>query len=106
MTEQFEIFLCSDWAKRKYTLHVTFNWLDRTTATNSHRLTATNVIVHRNYDSRTMEHDVAVIEFDVTTAELTAAAPDAIPICLASAGHSKGQSAIVSGWGTTSEGKR
>ena len=51
-----------------------------------------------------MQHDIAILEVgSMTQAEL--ASTGAHPICLPSTDYHGGEAAVVSGWGSTKEGK-
>lgn len=84
-------------------ISVTFNLHDRSQPAGSVTWTVpmSNVIQHRRYNSRTMVHDVAIIDFGRPVSDMVSGAK---PICLASTTPSVDEPAYVSGWGTTSYG--
>ncbi|XP_053382489.1 transmembrane protease serine 9-like [Mercenaria mercenaria] len=64
---------------------------------------ASDIISHRRYNSRTMANDIAIIKFNnVFPTDLSGTF--ASPACLASRDYRDNEDAVVSGWGTTSEG--
>lgn len=66
-------------------------------------IAASGITSHSRYNSRTMANDIAIIEFDnLMPSDLSSTF--ASPACLASTDYQDNEMALVSGWGTTSEG--
>ena len=59
--------------------------------------------MHPSYNSNTMSNDIAILEFSGLTLD-DLSGTHAQPACLASRDYTDGEMAVVSGWGTTSEG--
>ena len=85
-------------------MFATFGLHNRAQSSGAKTLRATKIEYHDGYDSYTMQHDIAILEVgSITQADL--ASTGAHPICLPSTDYHGGEAAVVSGWGSTKEGK-